>query len=262
MYSSLAPTSDVAAPDAPPAAPAVTLLGRAPDAPPDTAVYPLLYREPAAARIIYRLIWLLVGVCFINLLLCALAFYLYQRRPERVVIKENEKGEQLLQIDNRSYGEVSKLALQPDRPTKGQLLFAAKEFTRLMYEVDLSVRPKQLERGLGMMLPGAAQTLFKYLKENTTLTNNKVGVAPQQERAESWVAQLDLKDVAQDARDPYQVNIIAEQHLRKNLNGQPAEATRQFQLTLKLQPDPTGRTDANLQTGFQIHSFTFKEIPQ
>ena len=127
----------------------------------DFAENPLtyLYREPAAARVALRLIWLNVLQAAIILLLAGTCFFLYQRRPERVLIKETAQGEQTLMVDNRSYGDIANLSLQPDKPTKGQLVWAAREFTRLLYEVDLDTRPKQLQRALGMLVPSSAQKI-------------------------------------------------------------------------------------------------------
>ena len=232
----------------------------------ETNSYPVnpltyLYREPAAARVALRLIWLNVLQAAIILLLAGGCFFLFQRRPERVLIKETAQGEQTLMVDNRTYGDIANLSLQPDKPSKGQLLWAAREFTRLLYEVDLDTRPKQLQRALGMLVPSAAQTLFLYLQKNETLPN-LVGLAPKVERSETWAATLDIKDVTVSNSDPLLVTLLADQSITKNINGVASQTERRIQLTLKLLQDPARRTDANLQTGFNIVSLTFKELPQ
>lgn len=222
----------------------------------------VLYREPAAARVAYRLIWLNLFQAFLIIALVGISVFLYLRRPERVIIREDAKGEQLLMVDNRSYGQISNLALEPDRPTNGQKIFAAKEFAALLYEVDLTTRTKAVKRVLGMMPTESANLLYQYLLKNNSNPTNNAGVALAQERSENWAAHFTVKDVTLDARDPNTVNLIGEQEITKNINGNVQEAKRQIQLAVKLHPDPAGRQDANLQTGFQILSFTFKELPR
>ena len=250
------PELTVALPQPVPASPRLA----APATPADNPLASL-YREPAAARVALRLIGLNLLQALLGLALAVGCLYLYQRRPERILIKETATGEQTLQVDNRSYGDIANLSLTPDKPTKGQMVFAAKEFARLLYEVDLDTRPKQLQRAFGMMAPSAAQTLFGYLQKNETLPN-LVGFSPKAERAETWAATVDLKEVTADARDPLAVTLLADQTITKNLNGTVSQSTRRIQLFVKLLQDPARRNDANLQTGFQIVALTFKELPR
>ena len=62
--------------------------------------------------------------------------------------------------------------------------------------------------------------------------------------------------------DPLLVTLLADQSITKNVNGVASQTERRIQVTLKLLQDPARRTDANLQTGFNIVSLTFKELPR
>ena len=221
-----------------------------------------LYREPAAARVAYRLIWLNFIQTMLILGLISLCIFLYTRRPERVVIKEDKTGEQLLMVNDRSFGEIKNLSLKPDSPTNAGKIFTAKEFATLLFEVDLTTRPKAIKRILGMMPQASANTLYQYLLKNTANPTNDAGVALTTERNENWAAQFEFKDVSLDERDPNTVNIIGTQKITKNINNSPSEVQRNVQLAVKVHPDSNGRQDYNLQTGFQIISYVFKELPQ
>lgn len=221
-----------------------------------------LYREPAAARLAYRLVWLNFIQAMLIFCLVGTNVFLYTRRPERVVIKEDKSGEEVLMINDRSFGEIKNLSIKPDSPTTGGKIFTAKEFASLLFDVDLSTRRKAIKRVLGMMPQASANTLYQYLLKNTANPTNDAGVALERERSENWAAQFQMKDVSLDARDPNTINIIGTQKITKNMGGSTSEAERDVQLAVKVHPDVNGRQDYNLQTGFQVISYIFKELPR
>lgn len=221
-----------------------------------------LYSEPATAKITYSLIWAMICSLIIIILLLGVSGFLYLRKPDRVVIGVDSKGEQTLMINDREYGQIKNLALEPDRPTNGQKLLFAKEFTNALFEADTTNRQAKLKRALGMMANASAQTLFTYLKTNTSNLNNNAGIALTVEKQENWATIFEIKEATIDSVNPNIINILGTQKITKVVNGNPSEDERNVQLRLNIHPDANGRQDYNLQLGFQVLNYTFKELPK
>lgn len=221
-----------------------------------------LYTDPASAKVAYSLVWIIFCSLFLIATLMGLCIFLFTRKPDRIVIEKDEKGEQVLLVNDRSFGNIKGLTIEPDRPTNAQKMLLAKDFASLLFEVDLSTRQKAIKKALGMMPNASAQALFQHLKQNTSNPNNEAGVALTVEKSESWAAVFEIKDAALDTNNPNLINLIGTQKITKVMGGTTSDDTRDLQLQIKVHPDPNGRQDYNQQLGFLIISYTMKELPK
>lgn len=221
-----------------------------------------LYSEPATAKVAYSLIWIIFASLFINIVLVSSCIYLFVRKPERIVIQADAKGEQLLMVDDRNFGSIKNLTIEPDRPTNAQKILLAKNFAALLFEVDQSTRQKAIKKALGVMPSGSANALFQYLKNNTSNSKNEAGVALTTERSENWAATFETKEAFLDSNNPNVVTILGTQKITKVIGGTPTDDERNLQLQIQVHPDANGRQDYNEQLGFQVLSYTMKELPK
>lgn len=221
-----------------------------------------LYTEPAVAKITYGLVWAIISSSLIIVALIGACIFLYLRKPDRIVIEQNSQGEQLLMINDRNYGQVKNLALEPDKPTNGQKLLFAKEFVTSLFEADVTSRQAKLKRALGMMAKESAQTLFNYLKTNTANGNNNAGIALTIEKQENWSSLFEIKESTLDSSNPAIINILGTQKITKVIGGNVVQDERNVQIKLTVHPDSEGRQDYNLQLGFLVLNYSFKELPK
>ncbi|HRH40455.1 MAG TPA: hypothetical protein PKY82_02335 [Pyrinomonadaceae bacterium] len=221
-----------------------------------------LYTDPASAKVAFSLVWIIFFCLALIGTLIGLCIFLYLRKPDRIVIEKNANGEQVLLVNDRSFGDIKGLTIEPDRPTNAQKMLLAKDFAGLLFEVDLSTRQKAIKKALGMMPNASAQTLFQYLKQNTSNAKNDAGVALTVEKTENWAAIFEIKDASLDSNNPNLINLIGTQKITKVIGGTPSEEERDLQLQLKVHPDANGRQDYNEQLGFQVISYTMKELPK
>lgn len=221
-----------------------------------------IYTDPASAKVAFSLVWIIFACLALIGTLIGLCIFLYLRKPDRIVIEKDANGEQVLLVNDRSFGNIKGLTIEPDRPTNAQKMLLAKDFAGLLFEVDLSTRQKAIKKALGMMPNSSAQAFFQYLKQNTSNSKNEAGVALSIEKTENWAATFAIKDASLDANNPNLINLIGTQNITKVIGGTTSEAERDLQMQIKVHPDANGRQDYNEQLGFQIISYTLKELPK
>ena len=210
-----------------------------------------LYRDPADVRSILSMAWM--GVLLVFLLLISVAFNIWQywRRPDRIVV--DRSSGRVLMINDREYGETEAVKLGPDKLTNADKQYLTGEFVKAIYAIDPATRPRDIERGLRMMVPNSALLFARYLKQTGILDKH---------RAESWQAVWTPQDISIDRIDPYTVRVIGKQEITKVVSGASQQETRQLQLTFKLVADPLRRADRNLRSGFLILGFDYKELAE
>jgi hypothetical protein len=158
----------------------------------------------------------------------------------------------VLSINDRNYGKEENVEFGPDRLTADDKLYATREFTKRLYQIDPATRQRDIEKALTMMVPSSAVTFAKWMKEKGVLD---------QQRAESWQSLWTPMDTTVDKSDPYTVSVIGRQEITRVVNGATQKETKQLRLSVKLVADPTGRADRNLRSGFLISMLDTHELP-
>lgn len=230
-----------------------TSYDQSPDFPPPIRT---IYRDERDVRLTFHLalgltISLLNSFCWMGA-----CFYLYQRRPDRIVV--DMSSGRVVTIDNRQYGKTDGVEFTQDRPTDLDKINLADEFCRLLHEIDANPpkRKQDLKKALSYMLPKSREDYVKYLDANGLL-------AVQRQEAQQAVWTVQQKNL--DPNDSHLVHIIGTQDISKNIDGQLVHETQQMNLWVKVVTDtrfdPT-RNPANFNTGFLVGEFGFDEIPK
>src|SRR5438128_294982 len=137
----------------------------------------VVYRDPQDVRTILQLV-LTAMILIVLLLLSTFGnFYMYMRRPDRIVI--DKSSGRVVMINDREYGETEAAQLGPDRLTDSDKKYVIGEFVKSLYKIDPTTRAGDLERALRMMVPGSAAKFSAYLRDQRIL---------EKQRNESWQA--------------------------------------------------------------------------
>lgn len=209
-----------------------------------------VYRDPEDVRTIFNLTRILMVLAVIIVGSGVANIYQYHRRPDRIVV-DGGTG-RVLSINDRNYGKEENVEFGPDRLTADDKLYATREFTKRLYQIDPATRQRDIEKALTMMVPSSAVTFAKWMKEKGVLD---------QQRAESWQSLWTPMDTTVDKSDPYTVSVIGRQEITRVVNGATQKETKQLRLSVKLVADPTGRADRNLRSGFLISMLDTHELP-
>lgn len=209
----------------------------------------VVYRDPADMRTILQIVSTQIILVALLLLSVFGNFYMYLRRPDRIVV--DRSSGRTLQINDRDYGETEAVQLGPDRLTDSDKKYVVGEFVKALYRIDPATRAGDLERALRMMVPVSAQKFSLYLRDQRLL---------ERQRNESWQAVWTPQSIEIDAVNQYVARVIGKQEITRLDNGQAVEETKQLQLTVKLMADPRGRADQNLRSGFQVAAIDYKEL--
>lgn len=208
-----------------------------------------VYRDPQDVRTIFSLTRIVLVLSLLIVALVTANIYQYLRRPDRIVV-DGSSG-RVLSINDRNYGKEENVEFGPDRLTKEDKVYATKEFVKALYLVDPATRPRDIERALRMMPPGAAQDFANWMKNNRILD---------QQQEESWQTKWTPVDIALDQNDPYTVTVIGNQEITKVVSGVVQNETKQLRIIVKLVADSKGRSDRNLRTGFLVGRFEAVEL--
>jgi len=209
----------------------------------------VIYRDPADVRTVMQLVSAVAVLMLMLLLSVCGNFYMYLRRPDRIVV-DRTSGRTIM-INDREFGETEAVQLGPDRLTDQDKRYVVGEFVKALYKIDPTTRASDLERALRMMVPMSAQKFSIYLRDQRVL---------ERQRNESWQAAWTPQSIELDTNNKFIARVIGKQDISRVEGGQVVEETRQLQLMVKLIADPRGRADANLRSGFQIASIDYKEL--
>ena len=209
-----------------------------------------VYRDSEDVRTIFNLTRILMVLAVIIVGSGVANIYQYYRRPDRIVV-DGGTG-RVLSINDRNYGKEENVEFGPDRLTADDKLYATREFTKRLYQIDPATRQRDIEKALTMMVPSSAVTFAKWMREKGVLD---------QQRAESWQSLWTPMDISVDKNDPYTVSVIGRQEITKVVGGATQKETKQLRLSVKLVADPTGRADRNLRSGFLISMLDTHELP-
>jgi len=209
---------------------------------------PIVWRDPHDIILIRRLLGGFLAQAFALVGITAICFYLVMRVPDRIVV--DKSSGRVIQINNKDYGATEAVEMTPDRPGVADRIYLARQWAEWYFTVDRATRARSLERAFALMEPNARKQLARWLQESGELDR---------ERAEARQATWKVQDITADRRDPYLIRIIGIQQITKlssdsgNLQAQGVETVRrQLNVAVKLIPDPQGRDDRNLRTGYII----------
>jgi len=163
-----------------------------------------LYRDPYDVRTVIQLAR--IGIVLSLLLLISVGgnFYLYYRRPDRIVV--DKSSGRVVEINDRDYGETETVQLGPEHLTDADKKYVASEFIRSLYQIDPATRSKDLERALRMMVPDSALKFARYLKQDNVLDK---------QLQESWQSTWIAQDIAVDTKDHYVVRVLGRQDIHR-----------------------------------------------
>lgn len=208
---------------------------------------------------IYKLIALAVFLVLSVLALVAVNFYLHQRKPDLVVIREGEDGRQVAVLNNREMGTSANVTVSKDRVTDKDKITAASKFASAIYGVSPvpEVRARDISQAVMQFVPQRAEKLSKYLEPILA-----------KQKAENWSTVWKEQTAYVDPNDKLLVHIIGTQEIDSFPQNVPTRTVVQFNLSIKLTYDRpmhekqngNPRAERNLNTGFLIFDYTGEEI--
>lgn len=208
---------------------------------------------------IYKLISLCVFLVLAVLLASGIGFYLYQRKPDLVYIREDVDGRTVAVLNNRELGTSGNVTVAKDRVTDKDKLSAASKFAAAIYGVSpvKEVRERDIAQAITQMVPQRAKILSDYLEPIIA-----------EQRRDNWSTVWAEQSSSVDRNDKMLVHIIGTQTIDKSPQGVPQREVKQFDLAIKLYYDKpmeqkqkgNPRADRNLNTGFLILEYTGEEI--
>jgi hypothetical protein len=210
------------------------------------------YRDIEDVDTIRRLSWaviILLALCFS---LGGALIYKMLMKPI-MIVQDRTSGETLV-IDGRQYGgKTSTLEVGPEELTDRGKISLATNFLEKLYNIDPATRGADMNKAVRMMDPDGSIIYSRWLKEKQVLET---------QAAEGWQATWHLQDMSIDERDPYIVRALGEQVIRRKVNGELKQETRQVSVKLLLTVSTTKpkRNDNNLNTGFCISKFKAKSL--
>lgn len=209
--------------------------------------------------VLYKLIFLCVLLVLAVVSLAGIGFYLYQRKPDLVYIREDVDGRTVAVLNNRELGTSSNVTVSKDRVTDKDKLMAASKFASAIYGVSPvpEVRARDIAQAITQMVPQRAQILSTYLEPILA-----------EQRRDNWSTVWAEQSSYVDKNDKMLVHIIGTQTIDKSPQNVPQKETKQFDLAIKLYYDKpmeqkqkgNPRADRNLNTGFLILEYTGEEI--
>src|SRR5258706_5214408 len=99
-----------------------------------------VYRDPEDVRTIFNLTRILMVLAVIIVGSGVANIYQYYRRPDRIVV-DGGTG-RVLSINDRHYGKEENVEFGPDRLTADDKLYATREFTKRLYQIDPATRQR------------------------------------------------------------------------------------------------------------------------
>jgi hypothetical protein len=208
-----------------------------------------VYRDPGDVHTIRLLTWISFFLTVIVFGLSANTFYLYTRKPDRIVVDRTSQGEVIL--DNRKFGQTSGVSISPDNPTVEDKLSLAKKWMTIFNEIDPEVRLRKqsLQQVLGAMVPQAAAEMGNWLKSSGTASR---------ERDEAWSSTFEIQTAEPVSKDT--IRVLGTMTLKKVVNGTPLSERIQIEWKISVTPDPSGRKDRNFNTGYLVTGYTDRVI--
>lgn len=208
---------------------------------------------------LYKMIMLCVLLVVSVMALSGIGLYLYYRKPDLVVIREDVDGRTVAVLNNRQLGTSGPVTVSRDRVTEKDKLMAASKFAAAIYGVSPvpEVRSRDIAQAITQMVPQRAQILSTYLEP----------ILAEQKR-DNWSTVWTEQSSYVDRNDPMLVHIIGTQAIDSSPQNVPQKSTKQFDLAIKLYYDKpmeqkqkgNPRADRNLNTGFLILEYTGEEI--
>ncbi len=201
----------------------------------------IIYRDPHDVGLLASLAKSLTWVSLLLATSLVANGVLYLRRPDRIVaVRSPDGAERVVILNNRNFGEVDGVSMQPDDLGLGDKIYLAKRCVELFYGINPQTRADDMKQFFGLLHPSFAGALSKMLQEKRV---------PQTEREEAWQSVWTLKTAELDKRDPYIVRVVGQQELTRVLDVAVKRESRLIQVEIKLGADKRGRDDANLRTG-------------
>lgn len=174
----------------------------------------------------------------------------YFRRPKVMVAVTTPDGQRIAKIDDVNFGATEQIQMGEDNLNNRDKEYLVNQFLDSFYAVDLASRNRDVQKSLGMMIPGSAQILYKSLNEQGFL---------QRERDEGWSASWKTESFEMDRTDRNLASVIGTQILRRNLGGKIKQERVQYKIRLQLYTEGK-REETPLRTGYWIANFKAEEL--
>jgi hypothetical protein len=204
--------------------------------------YAITQRDPNDIRTILRLSVAALAFAVLSLTLAGMLTYKLTRSASLIVVERTPEGDRVVG-DDQHYTLSGPVQVLQDKPGDGDKKYLAAKWAESFFQVDPQTRRADIVRGLKMMTPEAAVTLVAQVKQS--------GEWETQQR-EEWQAVWKPQAVTISRDDPYKVQLIGQQEIRKTIGGVAQHNSRQLVFTLALRPDTAKRTEDNQNTGFRI----------
>jgi hypothetical protein len=209
--------------------------------------------------VIYKLIAVIFFFAVATLAHAGVEFYLYNRAPDLVYIREDVDGRTVAVLNNRELGSSGNVTVSKDRVTDKDKLMAASKFAAGIYGVSPvpEVRARDIAQVITQTVPQRAQKLSQYLEPILA-----------EQRRDNWSTVWTEQSIYLDKNDKMLVHIIGTQDIDSSPQGVPGKSKKQFDLAIKLFYDKpmeqkqkgNPRADRNLNTGFLILDYSGDEI--
>ncbi len=212
------------------------------------------------AALVMRLTSLLGLSLLVVLVLAIGCAYLWWRSPEVITWKEDTEGKTMLTVNNRSYGDVANLSMRPQGESQAEKIFAAKELTRLLYNINPDTRQSALQRVLDWFPQDAARTRDAFANALKQIGNDpNACVAVGLESSQKWQSTFTVQEAGVANENPALIRIIGVQRLRRAALSNDIENRL---LAIDMELISTGnRTDNNFMTGYEPKYIMCKVLP-
>ncbi|MCX7910018.1 MAG: hypothetical protein N2505_00330 [Endomicrobia bacterium] len=190
---------------------------------------------------------LIIILCILLCIQSVVSFYLYIRKPVVYVFLKDNQTQQVIAINDKTLDCREVVEIAPPSLTNEDKLYLAKEFSELLYSIELPLREKNLQKLLNLISDKDFQS-----KQYQRLLQQY-----NQEKQKETFATWKILKMEVDSNDRMKVRLIGEQNIREKEQESFSTKNKQYELLITLSTN-NERTDRNLRTGFLVSSFEEK----
>jgi hypothetical protein len=195
-------------------------------------------------------------IIVLSLLLTAAAVYIFilAQRVGTVVLLDRTTGV-AVSVNNREYGKTPAGELTSDKLVKRDMIACAMRFLKSVYEIHpiKEVRLQQASDGVKMMTPLSSVKYGTWLDDNNILERQI-----SESQSSTWTVDennIKIETNPNGSIQPVVLQVYGEQRLKKVVGGATRIEVKQVLVPVTLVPDPDGRTERNIGTGFNVDAF-------
>lgn len=185
---------------------------------------------------------------------------IWVKKPDTVVIKENQSGVIDLVINGRSFGEISQPTLAKQVESDKVKIYLAKQFAEMAYAVNPETRASQLKRLLNWFPEDEAKTRTLFSNALNQIKNDPNACMPfALEVSQGWYSTISIQEAKSDPSKPNIVDVLLVQNLQRRATTNVAENR---QLSLQIDFGYSGiSTEDNFMSGYYPKFITCRVLP-